>query len=192
MKLREAFYFAHPYEQILATEKYCTALYGSNIWDLTSPEAEMVFAAWRTGHKIAWRVHRGCRSYLVQQVLAPHVTSLRVQILCKFRGFFRSLLDSPSTEVAVVARLAARDLRSSVGTNLALLQRETGLDPWVVGPGHLRAVLLDKARVVVPDQDKWRVPYLERLLAERLQAYYTADTLAEEKLTALINPIVVN
>ena len=152
----------------------------------------MVFAAWRTGHKIAWRVHRGCRSYLVQQVLAPHVTSLRVQILCKFRGFFRSLLDSPSTEVAVVARLAARDLRSSVGTNLALLQRETGLDPWVVGPGHLRAVLLDKARVVVPDQDKWRVPYLERLLAERLQAYYTADTLAEEKLTALINPIVVN
>ena len=192
VKVREAFFFAHPYEQILATEKYCTALYGSNIWDLTSPEAEMVFAAWRTGHKIAWRVHRGCRSYLVQQVLAPHVTSLRVQILCKFRGFFRSLLDSPSTEVAVVARLAARDLRSSVGTNLALLQRETGLDPWVVGPGHLRAVLLDKARVVVPDQDKWRVPYLERLLAERLQAYYTADTLAEEQLTVLINSLVVN
>ena len=189
VKVREAFFFAHPYEQILATEKYCTALYGSNIWDLTSPEAEMVFAAWRTGHKIAWRVHRGCRSYLVQQVLAPHVTSLRVQILCKFCGFFRSLLDSPSTEVAVVA---ARDLRSSVGTNLALLQRETGLDPWVVGPGHLRAVLLDKARVVVPDQDKWRLTYLERLLAERLQAYYAADTLTEERLTVLMNSLEVN
>ena len=120
MKLREAFYFAHPHEQMLATEKYCTSFYGSNLRDLASPEAEMVFAAWRTGHKLAWGVHRGCRSYLVQQVLAPHVTSLRVQTLCKFRGFFRSLLASPSNEVAVVARLATRDLRSSVGANLAL------------------------------------------------------------------------
>ena len=47
-------------------------------------------------------------------------------------------------------------------------------------------------KVVVPDMDKWRVPYLKRLLAERLQAYYTADTLAEEKLTVLINSLVLN
>ena len=117
---------------------------------------------------------------------------MRVQILCKFRGFFRSLLYSPSSEVAVVARLAARDLRSSVGTNLALLRQETGLDPWVIGPGHLQTALLAKDRVVVPDRDKWRVPYLERLLAERLQAYYAADTLTEERLTVLINSLVVN
>ena len=31
VKVREAFYFAHPHEQISATEKYCTALYGSNL-----------------------------------------------------------------------------------------------------------------------------------------------------------------
>ena len=169
VKVREAFNFTHPYEQILATEKYCTSLYGSNIWDLTSPEAEMVFAAWRTGHKLAWRVHRGCRSYLVQQVLAPHVTILRVQILCKFCGFFRSLL-------------------YSVGANLAW----PGLDLLLVGPGHLRAALLAADRVVVPDRDTWRVPYLERLLSERLQAYYRADTQAEEQLIVLINSLVIN
>ena len=64
----------------------------------------------------------------------------------------------PSKEVAVVA---GRDLLSSVATNLALLQRETGLDPWLVGLGHLQAALLAKERVEVPDRDKWRVPYLE-------------------------------
>ena len=135
VKVREAFQFAHPYEQILATEKYCCSFYGSNLWDLTSPEAEMVFAAWRTGHKLAWDVHRGCRTYLVQTVLAPHVTSLRVNVLTRFRGFFRSLLDSPSWEVAVVATLAARDVRSSVGANLKLILRESRLDPWMAGPG---------------------------------------------------------
>ena len=121
VKVREAFHFAHPLEQILATEKYCCSFYGSNLWDLTSDEAKMVFSAWRTGHKLAWYVHHGCRTYLVQTVLAPHVTSLRVNILTRFRGFFRSPLDSPSWEVVVVARLAARDVRSTVGSNLRMI-----------------------------------------------------------------------
>ena len=59
LKVRETFYFVHPHEQILATEKYCTSFYGSNLWNLASPEGEMVFAAWRTSHKLALGVHRG-------------------------------------------------------------------------------------------------------------------------------------
>ena len=36
---------------------------------------------------------------------------------------------SPNRAAAVVARLAARDMRSTVGANLALIRQETGLDP---------------------------------------------------------------
>ena len=46
VKIREYFEFAHPIEQISATEKYCTSMYGSNLWNLDSREAEMVFSAW--------------------------------------------------------------------------------------------------------------------------------------------------
>ena len=67
------------------------------------------------------------------------MASLRVQILCRFQGFFRSPLTSPSSEVAVVVRLTARDVRSSLGANLALIRRVTGLDPWAAEPGHLQA-----------------------------------------------------
>ena len=49
VKLREAFSFGHPYEQILSTKKYCTA---RAVWKQPQ-EAMMVFAAWRTGHKVA-------------------------------------------------------------------------------------------------------------------------------------------
>ena len=52
-----------------------------------------------------------------------------------------SLLAGPSHEVTVVALLAARDLRSSLGSNLALVREETGLDPWVAGRAELRAAL---------------------------------------------------
>ena len=117
----------------------------------SSVEAETVFSAWRTLHKLAWDVHRGCRTYLVQTLLAPHVNSLRVNILTRFRGFFWSLLDSSSWEVAVVAQLAARDVRFIVGSNLRMIQHESGLDPWMAGPGSwvLIAALLAAGKVKV-------------------------------------------
>ena len=142
--------------------------------------------------KLAWGVHRGCCTYLLQNVLAPDTTPLRVGLLTKFHGFFRSLLDSPSHEVAVIARLKARDIRTNLGSNLALLQRETGLDPWVTGKGQLDTALKKQARVNVPDQDGWRVPYLRKLLSERLRAHYSSDQQEEKRIQSLIDLLVVN
>ena len=62
----------------------------------------------------------------MQEVLAPHVANLSVSLLLKFVGFFRSLIASPSSEVVVVALLAARDLRSNLGKNLALVRETSG------------------------------------------------------------------
>ena len=99
-------------------EKYCTTVYGSNLWDLGSLESCMMVNAWHTGHKLAWDVPRGCRSYLVQEVLAPHVKSLQANLfLCEI-CFFRALLDSPSHKVTVVTLLAARDLRSNLASRI--------------------------------------------------------------------------
>ena len=96
VKIRETFYFAHPAEQIAATEKYCTAAYGSNLWDLGSPAARMMVNAWRTGHKLAWAVPRSTHTYLVEEVLAPGVPNLHVSLLHRFTNFFRGLITSPS------------------------------------------------------------------------------------------------
>ena len=46
VKIREGFRFAHPANQITAVEKYCTAAYGSNLWDLFTN-------VWWTCHKLA-------------------------------------------------------------------------------------------------------------------------------------------
>ena len=77
VKIRESFGFAHPAEKILAVEKYCTSMYGSSLWDLGSQKGIMMVNAWRTGHKLAWDVPRGCRTYLVREVLATQVASMR-------------------------------------------------------------------------------------------------------------------
>ena len=103
--------------------------------------------AWRTGHRLAWDVPRHRCTFLVQAVLAPYDASLRASLLNSSVGFFRGLLDTPSNEVTVVALLAARAMRSSLGSNQALVQEESGLNPWVTARAKLWAALEAANRV---------------------------------------------
>ena len=128
----------------------------------------------------------------MEEVLAPEVPNLYASLLHRFSSFFHGLVTSPSQEVVVVALLAARDLRSNLGSNLDLVRRMTKLDPWTVGRGQLRSALDRAVRKEVPDQDSWRVPYLQKLLTWRLQAHYTADQGEFERLEGLINSLVSN
>ena len=192
VKVREGFSFAHPFEQITAVEKYCTAVYGSNLWELGSNETNMLVNSWKTGLKLAWGVTRACRTYLVETVLAPHVRSLRARLLLRFINFFRALLTGPSREVTVVALLAARDKRSSIGANLAVVSELTKLDPWVSSIGELRNSLEEADRAKIPDRDEWRIPYLRKLLSALLEAKYSADSAEEERLQSLITSLVIN
>ena len=93
----------------------------------------------------------------------------------------------------MAVRLAARDIRSPVGSNLALLRKESGgLDPWTCSPGQLRAALVKSEAVPVPDEDTWRLPYLRRLLTERINHNYTGDVINEKRVAGLIDSLVVN
>ena len=115
---------------------------------------------------------------------------LATSLIERFHGFFRSLLGSPSQEVVVVALLAGRDIRSTLGSNLTLLRNKTGLDPWAVGKGQLKAALERSTRKEVPELDYWRPQLLQKLLTARLQAHYLADLVEEERITTLIDSLV--
>ena len=63
---------------------------------------------------------------------------------------------------------------------------------WTVGPGQLKRALLQNEAKPVPTQDAWRVPFLRRLLEERLQHFYMGDKLQESRIQGLIDSLVVN
>jgi hypothetical protein len=44
----------------------------------------------------------------------------------------------------------------------------------------------------VPPADAWRVPFLRRLLQERLQNHYNGNNKEEERVKSLINSLVRN
>ena len=86
----------------------------------------------------------------------------------------------------MVALLAARDLRSSLGSNMALVQEVAKLDPWGASRAEFQAALEKADRAPVPKLDSWRVPTLKKLLSARLQAYYSGDKEEGKWLQGLI------
>ena len=96
-------------------------------------------------------------------------------LLSRCHKFFHRLLDSDSSEVQFVARLAARDLRSNLGRNLQYMREETGLDPWVYGTSRIKEELIRHNQSVVPPSDVWRISLAEKLMNQRLIAFYQGD-----------------
>ena len=186
------FNFAHPSEIVKAIEKYCSSWYGSNVWRLERDSVESILASWRTCIKLSWNITRSCRNYFVDHVLAPDSPPLISSLLSRFHKFFVSLIDNENCEVSVIARLAARDLRSNLGSNLRLLKDTSGLDPWCTGTNAMKQRLIRSCVREIPPKDLWRVPYLQKLLAARQWAYYNTEGDTVKEITALIDSLVAN
>ena len=59
------------------------------------------------------------------------LVTVRRDVLARFAGFYRSLLSSPCREVSILARVVARDVRTTTARNLAMLERESGGLTWM-------------------------------------------------------------
>ena len=172
-------------------EKYCCSWYGSNIWSLQSPAVESLCAAWRTAVKLAWNVDRACHGYFVSSVLAPGFRPIKACLLSRFHNFFLTMLDSPSHECQLMARLSARDIRSSFGSNLNLIRERTNLDPWEASNHTIKNKLSLAEASDVPSADEWRVDLLSKLLGARLEAYYGNNRSEEARLSDLIRSLTI-
>ena len=140
--------------------------------------------SWSTCVKLAWRVPRSTHSYF----LSGGLVSARSDLLNRYVGFYRSLLNSPSMEVRILARIVAKDVRTTTARNLRLLERETGGLTWVASPMCIRRRLL--RTVKVPEMAGWRLPYLGKLLEERDKLVYQGREDCElELLQSLIDSL---
>ena len=122
--------------------------------------------------------------------LKPDTTKPEVTLLSRFHRFFHGLLDSPSPEVQTMVRLSARDLRTNTGRNLAYIEQETGLNPWVFGTNRIKDELRQTHATKIPDNEKWRLIYLEKLMCTKLMAYYDGNGDLEAEISCLIDSLV--
>ena len=80
-------------------------------------------------------------------------------------------------------------MQSCTGRNISFIESETGLALWSSTSKQTR-VALQKKLAVVPDEDRWRLPFLARLLAERGEKFYLSENF--DLLTEHIESLCVN
>jgi hypothetical protein len=86
--------------------------------------------------------------------------------------------------------LCSRDLRTTTRKNIHVVEEASGLSVWCSMTGQVRRAI--KETVEVPPEDAWRVPYLQKLLEQRLQHHYSADKENEDRVQQLIDSLCVN
>jgi hypothetical protein len=167
VEIRETFGFASPVEVLQALKIYCSSFYGSMLWNLAEDGAKQVFNSWNTAVKLAWSCPRETRTYLVQQVLSCGLDTARCDILTRYSKFFKNLRCSPSKEVAVLANLVSRDIQTTTGSNIRMVEEGSCMSAWDCCQDKLRSAIREKELVDVEVQDQWRIPYLNKLLGQR-------------------------
>ena len=192
VEVRKTFSFASPVEVVRAMQVYCTSFSGSMLWSLQSEAAQKYFNTWSTGIKLAWDCPRATRTYLVQQVLSCGTSSAKSQILTRYSRFFRGLRASPSAEVACLANLLSRDVRSCTGLNIHTISAMTGKDPWVDSPAAIKVALDEAELVEIQNIYKWRIKYLGVLLEQRMQLHYLGAEDEQQEIQHLIDSLCVN
>ena len=160
------FHWAAPADVLQALKTYCSAYYGSMLWDLSGDKAAQVFSAWDTAVKLTWSCPRWTRTFLLQQVLSPDFLSARSDILGRYGNFARGLRASVSKEVRVLFNFVARDLRSTTAKNLKFVRIKSGLDPMTTGSYKLKEALQKGELCEVQAQDLWRIEYTRSLLTQ--------------------------
>ena len=113
---------------------------------------------------LAWYVPCSTHTYLVEESLIPGIQSLEMRLLSNLTGFCKNCCDCK------IIRLTARDLRTSIGKNLAKIQ-----EPRIANKAQLQHDHEKTLQTSVPKIDYWKPRLLMRLLTERSLARFAAD-----------------
>ena len=93
----------------------------------------------------------------------------------------------------ILARVVAKDIRTTTARNMRMIEQETGGLTWATPGGKIREALATR-EPTVPRVDAWRIPYLGRLLEERDVLAYQGNELSEEvdRVQELIDSLCIN
>ena len=141
---------------------YSCDFYRSPIWDLFGQKAEQLYKCWNTCIKLCWDLPRGTHTNFVKDFLSCDLPSIKTQCISRYVNFLNSILNSPSKEVAILARIVRENVNSITGRNILNIYIETGLHPLLVSARDIRTrlELRDKPSVC----DSWNCWLLDKYL----------------------------
>ena len=163
--LLQEFHFVNPNVMIKLMNTYATSLYGSNTWDIFSPDCERLYSSYNVAIRLILRIDRCSHRYLI--VPLSECLHLKTMIASRYVSFYRTLITSKKTPVRFLARIAEQDQRTVLGRTLSKLLHECNLETDDLS--KLTASLVKKKLEykTVPVNEEWRVGLGHELLKIR-------------------------
>ena len=165
--LLQEFHFVNPDVVIKLMNTYATSVYGSNTWDIFSPDCEKLYTSFNVAIRQILNIERCSHKYLIEPLSKCH--HLKTMIASRYVTFYQSLITSKKTPVRYLARLAESDQRSVLGRTLSKLLLDCNLDTNGTDLMKLNAGLVKKTLIYrqTPPDELWRIPICQELLQLR-------------------------
>ena len=179
--LLQELHFADPAVLVKLLKIYCTSFYGSNLWDIFSPDVDRLFKSWNVSIRNIFNVPYTTHRYLIEPMSGcPHPKTM---LSSRYVKFTQSLISCSKPSVAYLARLVRNDNRTLMGRTLSKISRETN-----VAKAVLTSTIVSKAMLYfpVPDDQLWRVEILQELLNVRSNSLFIHDINLNE-ISTMIN-----
>ena len=92
----------------------------------------------------------------------------------------------------MLANLVSRDIQTTTGRNIRMVEEASGLSAWDCSAEKLRDAIREKESVAVEVNDQWRIPYLNKLLEQRQELIYLGLEKGENRVEELINSLCIH
>ena len=89
-----------------------------------------------------------------------------------------------------MANLVSRDIRSTTGSNLRMIQETIGMSVWTTAQSRIKAAIIESQTAAAPENEEWRIPFQNKLLSHRQELSYLGED--TDTLSQQINSLCIN
>ena len=161
---------------------YCTAFYGSNLWDLNSKDVVKIFSSWNVMVRNVFSLPRNAHRYLIETTSSSRHP--KVMMCSRFLKFIDTVLSSQKRSVRYLALLVKNDRRTLVGRTISAIANDCKVDRNFLSYTTVRSLKYWSP----PEYETWRCPLLTELLRVRDGATFVPG-FKEDEIRILIDDV---
>ena len=150
----QEFHYANSDVLMKLVSAFTCNMYGSNTWDLFSPECQKLYRSYNVALRLIYDLPRTTHKFLLESVTGS--IHLNVQLLSRYVTFAKSLLRSDSFPVRFLSRICCSDMRTVLGKTTARIAGLIGKPNSVEGLS-VADVKTKIKYVELPPCEEWRL-----------------------------------
>ena len=156
----QEFYYADSSVLMKLIGSYCCSMYGSNVWDLFSPESQKLYRSYNVTLRTVYGLPRTTHKYLLESISdTPH---LFVQLLARYVTFTKSLLHNKSFPVRFMSRVCISDMQTVLGKTNARIVEMLG-EPHDINMITAHKVKKTVQYAPIPASESWRIEMIQEM-----------------------------